>query len=168
MKISNYAHWVEIIDGEYALFNSILMQIAFVDKEQLVKIKEFDVNNKEKEQLLELGIYVKDDSILDEVYNDLANAIKNQSKQLSIMYLNISTFCNLACKYCFIENNPITNNCFQKMNFTTAKIAVDKFINEVVKNKVEEAQITIFLPVSIISFFLNQEQSNLTFNYLII
>lgn len=30
------------------------MQIAFVDKEQLVKIKEFDVNNKEKEQLLEL------------------------------------------------------------------------------------------------------------------
>ena len=157
MKISNYAHWVEIIDGEYALFNSILMQIAFVDKEQLVKIKKIDVNNKEKEQLLELGIYVKDDSILDEVYNDLANAIKKQSKQLSIIYLNISTFCNLACKYCFIENNPITNNCFQKMNFTTAKIAVDKFINEIIKNKVEEAQITIFLPASIISFFLNQE-----------
>ena len=71
MKLSNYAHWIEIMDGKYALFNSILMQIAFVDKEQLVKIKEFDVNNKEKEQLLELGIYVKDDSILDEVYNDL-------------------------------------------------------------------------------------------------
>ncbi|MGM9848209.1 MAG: hypothetical protein ACI312_00445 [Bacilli bacterium] len=54
MKLSNYAHWIEIIDGEYALFNSILMQIAFVDKEQLVKIKKFDVNNKEKEQLLVL------------------------------------------------------------------------------------------------------------------
>ena len=143
MKLSNYAHWIEIMDGKYALFNSILMQIAFVDKEQLVKIKEFDVNNKEKEQLLELGIYVKDDSTLDEVYNDLTNAIKNQSKQLSIMYLNISTFCNLACKYCFIENNTITNNCFQKMNITTAKKADDKFINEVVKNKFEEAQITI-------------------------
>ena len=37
MKISNYAHWVEIIDGEYALFNSILMQIAFVDN--LLKLK---------------------------------------------------------------------------------------------------------------------------------
>lgn len=67
MKLSNYAHWIEIMDGKYALFNSILMQIAFVDKEQLVKIKKIDVNNKEKEQLLELGIYVKDDSILDEV-----------------------------------------------------------------------------------------------------
>ena len=90
MKLSNYAHWIEIIDGEYALFNSILMQIAFVDKKQLVKIKNFDVNNKEKEQLIELGIYVNDDSILDDVYNDLASAIKNQSKKLSIMYLNIS------------------------------------------------------------------------------
>lgn len=39
------------------------MQIAFVDKKQLVKIKNFDVNNKEKEQLIELGIYVNDDSI---------------------------------------------------------------------------------------------------------
>ena len=117
MKLSNYAHWIEIMDGEYALFNSILMQIAFVDKEQLVKIKKIDVNNKEKEQLLELGIYVKDDSILDEVYNDLANAIKKQSKQLSIMYLNISTFCNLACKYCFIENNPITELVNNKLQF---------------------------------------------------
>lgn len=121
MKLSNYAHWIEIIDGEYALFNSILMQIAFVDKKQLVKIKNFDVNNKEKEQLIELGIYVNDDSILDDVYNDLASAIKNQSKKLSIMYLNISTFCNLACKYCFIENNPITNNCFQKNGFYNCK-----------------------------------------------
>ena len=157
MKLSNYAHWIEIMDGEYALFNSILMQIAFVDKEQLVKIKKIDVNNKEKEQLLELGIYVKDDSILDEVYNDLANAIKKQSKQLSIMYLNISTFCNLACKYCFIENNPITNNCFQKMNFTTAKIAVDKFINEIIKNKVEEAQIIIYGGEPLTNFELLQK-----------
>ena len=46
MKLSNYAHWIEIMDGEYALFNSILMQIVFVDKEQLVKIKKIDVNNK--------------------------------------------------------------------------------------------------------------------------
>ena len=144
MKLSNYAHWIEIMDGKYALFNSILMQIVFVDENKLEKIKNIDLNNEEKQQLLELGIYTKDDAILNEVYDDLANAIKKQSKQLSIMYLNVSTFCNLACKYCFIENNPITNNCFQKMDFTTAKTAVDKFVNEINKNKVEEAQIIIY------------------------
>ncbi len=32
MKLSNYTHWIEIMNGEYALFNSILMQIIFVDE----------------------------------------------------------------------------------------------------------------------------------------
>ena len=60
------------------------------------------------------------------------------------MYLNISTYCNLACKYCFIENNPISTNCSQKMNYDTAKIAVDKFVQEINKTKVEEPQIIIY------------------------
>ena len=157
MKLSNYAHWIEIINEEYALFNSILMQIVFVNKEKLDKIINIDVTDEEKEQLIELGIYVKSDLILDEVYDDLATAIKKQSKQLSIMYLNISTFCNLACKYCFIENNPITNNSFQKMNFTTAKIAVDKFVKEINKNKVEEAQVIIYGGEPLTNFELLQE-----------
>lgn len=157
MKLSNYAHWIEIIDGEYALFNSILMQIVFVNKEKLEKIKKIDINNEEKNQLLELGIYVKDDSMLNEIYDDLSRAIKKQSKQLSIMYLNISTFCNLACKYCFIENNPITNNCFQKMNFATAKTAVDKFVNEINKNNVKEAQIIIYGGEPLTNFELLQK-----------
>lgn len=157
MKLSSYAHWIEIIDGEYALFNSILMQIVFVNEEQLNKIKNFDVNNEEEELLIELGIYSKDNSMLDEIYNDLSTEIKKQSKKLSIMYLNISTFCNLACKYCFVENNPITNNCFQKMDFATAKIAVDKFINEIKKSKTDDPQIIIYGGEPLTNFELLQK-----------
>ena len=157
MKLSNYAHWIEIMNGEYALFNSILMQIVFVSEKKLEKIKKIDINNDEKRQLLELGIYVENDSMLDEVYNDLSVAIKRQSKQLSIMYLNVSTFCNLACKYCFIENNPITNNCFQKMDFATAKIAVDKFVKEINKNNVKEAQVIIYGGEPLTNFDLLQK-----------
>lgn len=157
MKLSSYAHWIEIKDKEYALFNSILMQIVFVNEQKLDKIKLFDVSDEEKKQLIELGIYVKNDLLLDEVYNDLLSAIKKQSKQLSIMYLNISTFCNLACKYCFIENNPISNNCFQKMDFLTAKTAVDKFVNEINKNNVTEAQIIIYGGEPLTNFELLQK-----------
>jgi len=160
MKLSNYAHWVEIINEEYALFNSILMQIVFVNKEKLEKIKAFKVNDNEIKQLIELGIYVTDDMILDGVYSELGDAIKNQSKQLSIMYLNISTFCNLACKYCFIENNPISTDCFQKMEFSTAKIAVDKFISEVNKTNVAEPQIIIYGGEPLTNFDLLQKIDN--------
>lgn len=114
MKLSKYTKWLEIKENVYALFNTILMQIIFVDKENLEKIKRLEVTKEELKLLEETGIYVKNDDIIDEVYNDLANSIKNQSKELSIMYLNISTFCNLACKYCFIESSPTSKNCYQK------------------------------------------------------
>ncbi len=144
MKLSKYTKWLEIKDNVYALFNTILMQIVFVDKETLEKIKRLEVMEEELKLLEETGIYVKNDEIINEVYNDLANSIKKQSKELSIMYLNISTFCNLACKYCFIESSPTSKNCYQKMNFETAKIAVDKFIAELEKNKVLESQLIIY------------------------
>ena len=43
------------------------------------------------------------------------------------------------------------------MNFTTAKIAVDKFINEIIKNKVEEAQIIIYGGEPLTNFDLLQK-----------
>ena len=48
MRLSNYAYWIEVMDDIYALFNSILMQIVFVNGEQLSKIKSFDVEESEK------------------------------------------------------------------------------------------------------------------------
>ncbi len=144
MKISKYAKFVNIQDDVYAVFNSLLMQIIFVDEKKLNQILNFEVDSNDNKILIENGIYVKNEKILNEIFNNLKSAVKTQSKQLSIMYLNISTFCNLACKYCFIENNPISKNCSQRMNYKTAKIAVDKFICEINKSKVEEPQIIIY------------------------
>lgn len=145
MKISKYDKWLKVSEEEnmYALFNNFLMQIVFVDEESLQNILNFK-SNEDVEKLKELGIYVEDESSLDEIYNELKDTIKSQSKQLSIMYLNISTFCNLACKYCFIENNPISKNKCQKMTFETAKIAVDKFIKEIKKMDSKDTQIIIY------------------------
>lgn len=157
MTISKYAKWIEVEDDVYALFNSILMQVVFVDEKTLNDIKEYKVNEDDKKQLTEFGIYVINDDVLDEIYENLQNAVKTQSKQLSIMYLNVSTFCNLACKYCFIENNPISKNSCQKMSFDTAKIAVDKFVAEITRTNVEEPQIIIYGGEPLTNFELLQE-----------
>jgi len=144
MKISKYAHWLKLTEETYAIFNNLLMQIIFVSNSKLEDIKNINVNKVEKQQLIDYGIYTENDDLLDEIYENLKLAVKSQSKQLSIMYLNISTFCNLACKYCFIENNPLSTKRSQKMSYDTAKIAVEKFINEINKTKVEEPQIIIY------------------------
>lgn len=71
--------------------------------------------------------------------------ILNHSKKISIMYLNVSTFCNLACKYCFIDNNPLSVHDRRIMTFETAKNALDKFKIEIVKNnEIDIAQIILY------------------------
>lgn len=170
MKISKYAKWIDIGENKYALFNSILMQIIFIEKEKIDEIINFKTVHKETELLRNYGIYVDDDIILDEIFNNLKQGIISQSKQLSIMYLNITTHCNLACKYCFIDNNPISKNRCSDMKFETASIAIDKFINEIRTNEVEEPQIIIYGGEPIINFivlkqivnYIRKQEKNLT------
>ena len=113
MKLSEYFQYVEVSDKHYAIFNSILMQIIFIEKEKLDDVINMKVDEEEKKLLIENGIY-ETTSNMDEIYEYLRSGIKAQSKIPTIMYLNVSTFCNLACKYCFIESNPLSKQKYSK------------------------------------------------------
>lgn len=133
--LSKFYHAIEVDNNKYAIYNSLLMNIIFVDGNKKEKIeKNLITDEKEKKLLYENGIYIRDGSVDEKAFKNMTDMIYSHSAKISIMYLNISTFCNLACKYCFIDNNPIsTSNC-SAMEFSTAKIAVDKFIEELEKN----------------------------------
>ena len=143
MKLSKYFQHIEMDEKYEAIFNSILMQIIFVEKEKIKDIKEFKLNEEETKLMIENGIY-ETTSDMEEIYDTLQFGIKKQVKIPTIMYLNISTFCNLACKYCFIENNPNSNQKYTKMSFETAKIAIDKFLAELEKNEIIDSQIIFY------------------------
>lgn len=143
MKLSKYYQSIPMDDEYVAVFNSILMQIIFVEKSKLKDIESFNLNEQEKKLMIENGIY-ETTSDMEEIYHNLKLGIKSQAKIPTIMYLNISTFCNLACKYCFIESNPCSNQKYEKMKFEVAKIAVDKFLLELQKNEITDSQIIIY------------------------
>ena len=69
---------------------------------------------------------------------------KKRQTVVKALCLHIAHDCNLACKYCFIESSPISNQKYKKMSFETAKIAVDKFLSELEKNKIKESQIIFY------------------------
>lgn len=145
MILSKFAHFIEIQNNVYALYNSLFMKMLFVDEDEKEKIEKFNVTSKEKDVLLENGIYVKDKKNDDKVFEIIKNNIITHSKKISIMYLNVSTYCNLACKYCFIDNNPLSVKDRRIMNFETAKNALDKFKKEIQKNEEESiAQIILY------------------------
>ena len=143
MKLSKYFHYIEMNDEYIAIFNSILMQIIYVKKEKLDDIKSFKLSDDEKKIMIENGIY-ETTSDMEDIYNVLRTGIHKQAKIPTIMYLNVSTYCNLACKYCFIENSPLSSQKYEKMSFETAKIAIDKFLVELDKNEIVDSQIIFY------------------------
>ena len=143
MKLSKYFHYIEMNNKYIAVFNSILMQIIYVKKEKLDDIKSFKLSEDEKKTMIENGIY-ETTSDMEDIYNVLKTGIHKQAKIPTIMYLNVSTYCNLACKYCFIENSPLSSQKYEKMSFETAKIAIDKFLAELDKNEIVDSQIIFY------------------------
>ena len=64
--------------------------------------------------------------------------VRNRYEQVcgkvQIMYLVLTSGCNLACKYCFIENSTYNNNKEITMQFSTALPAIKKYSDYINEN----------------------------------
>ena len=103
-----------------------------------------NVTEDEVQNLLSLGVYVLSKEADEKAYANLIQALEEHTKNVSIMYLCVSSFCNLACKYCFIEQNPESTNCRQLMGIDTARIAVDKFCKQLKPENEDKSQIVLY------------------------
>ncbi len=142
--ISKFTKVKKIKINTYAVFNSLTMQLVFLNHKELkllIKEKFDQLNNINK--LKEFGIVINDQNDDEIAFDKLRTAIINHSKKIRIMYLILTTNCNLACKYCFVENNPNNTKCREIMTEETCTIAISKFLNEV-KNCIDEAQIIFY------------------------
>ena len=90
MRLSKYFQCIEVDTNYYAIFNSILMQVIFIEKNKLKDLKNFHLSKEETDILIKNGIY--ESSVdMEEIYENLENNIRLQSKIPVIMYLNVST-----------------------------------------------------------------------------
>lgn len=145
MILSKYFHCKQVDVDKYAIYNSLLMHLAFVDLETLIRIRNLEINDSEEmRSLFDLGIIVESEEMDARALANLKEALENHKKKLSIMYLCVSSYCNLACKYCFIEENPQSTNCRELMSIETAKLAVDKFCAQLDINGEEKPQIIFY------------------------
>ena len=61
----------------------------------------------------------------------MLNKIKSvifKGVSIRLMVMHLTDFCNLRCKYCFIEGGQPFDYCRKTMTVDTAKAAVDKFV----------------------------------------
>ena len=132
MNISKFFHYLQINNDIYAIFNSLTMKILFVDKPFLDQIISGTISNSSQVKiLLENNILVESTSDDYNALRELKRSIKNTTGVVSLMYLNITTKCNLLCEYCFIEQATQSQNRVMRMSTNTARVAIDKFVEEI-------------------------------------
>ena len=147
MKLSNFFYYLPVDTNHYAIYNSLIMDVLFVDNETLKSLQHnLDIiDNNTKERLYKAKIIVQSDKEDEEAYTRLSKSVVGDSRKISVLYLIISSHCNLACTYCFINNNPISTNIEEFMSKETVEIAISKFISETERNGTSEnAQIIIY------------------------
>lgn len=144
LKLSKHFSKIELNNGVFAVYNSILMDVIFIDKKKLEKILNFQVDLNDLEEYKKLGIYISEDNQDDEAIEIVKKRYDSFSGKLQIMYLIMSSSCNLACKYCFIENCSFNNNIEINMSYETALNAVEKFNKYVLENHIENPLILLY------------------------
>ena len=135
MVLSRFFHHVKIKDDLYAVYNSLLMDVVYVDGETYKKIKSFSVEKKETEKLKKIGVYVTKKSHDDEALKLVKERYEKVTGKVNIMYFIMSSSCNLGCKYCFIENCQFNNNKEINMSKETALEALVKYTDYLKLNK---------------------------------
>ena len=139
MRLSEFAQFVSIEKDVVAVFNSLLMRILYVDKKTAKLIKELKItDDKTIDFLFESYIYVNHAFEDEALYLRRRTEVCEFQKKLHTMYLCLSADCNLACKYCYIEQNPCKGNVCGNMTMETAKNAIDKFKKEIEKYTTED------------------------------
>lgn len=146
MKKSKYYHYLKINKDTYAIFNSLILDIKYINSKnfKLIDDNQFSkLSSNLKNELVTKGILINSESYDKKAYDILFNHYIRDCRKLNFLYLILSQGCNLGCKYCFLENmNANWKNI--KMSFDVAKISVDKFMEHLIKNNIAEANIMLF------------------------
>lgn len=149
MEYSRFSHAIHIGDDVFALYNSLLMDILLLTTDEITQLDKYtkDNNTNISKDLLDhavrFGILVQGEEKDHEALKRVQDLYEAQSGKISVVYFLVTSDCNLACKYCFIENPNCEKVELHNMSKETALVAINKYI-EYLKNEHIENALLIF------------------------
>lgn len=144
MKLSRFSKIKLIKPGVYAVFNTLLMKVLFLSEEEKNALESLTFSPSEKDTYLEYGIVVEDSSKDDFALGSINHEFASMEKEIAVLYLILSSGCNLACRYCFIENSMYNNKCELNMSLAVVDAAVSKYCDYVKANNISKPLILFY------------------------
>lgn len=141
--ISKYTKYIKIKEDVYAIFNSLLMKVFYMNEKELKELLNGSIIDTEL-TLHRAGILVKNQEVDKLAYETLKTQLSSKTAKIEIMYMIMSSACNLRCKYCFVENNQDNNHCEINMSEKVAEEAINKFSKYVLENDIEYPLIVFY------------------------
>ncbi len=141
MQLSKFFKAIRLEENVYAIFNTLLMDVVFVDKKEYEEILKL---NFKLYSLLSSGVYVQNEIADKDALDIMQTAYKQLNKKVEILYLIVSTGCNLGCKYCFEENSKFNNHKEINMSNNVALKAVEKYLEYLENPDIDNPQIIFY------------------------
>lgn len=144
MKFSRFAKIKMVKPNVYAVFNTLLMDVLFIDEEEKNALETMSFNETYLETYVKSGIIVEDEKKDEKALDSVKWKFDTLKKEIGVLYLILSSGCNLGCKYCFIENSIYNNKCEANMSIDTVNVAVEKYCDYVKKHNLDEPLIIFY------------------------
>jgi len=149
LKASPFLHILQMNDDYLALYHSLSLEIAFVEKQLFESYKSGNnfvaFNNESKsvlDSLVQIGLLIEENSDGLKLFNSYRAALEYPS--INILYLLLTDACNLRCGYCYFLANMDKGYEFSFMKEETAIAAIDMFGRCIAKSDSKDQQIVIY------------------------
>ena len=152
LKKSVFAHFL-IKNDMCCAYNALTMKRCFFNKKNLLDIQKY-LEHPTKNNLLSINDVICQnlqdiDILIPKEIDEEKYLEKNRDKLLKqtnirVMILHMTDFCNLRCKYCFVEHNMPKHFCRQNMSKEVMHKAIDKFVSLINKYKPDNPIIVFY------------------------
>ena len=131
MRLSKFAHVLKK-GKRFCLYNALNMKMFFMNEDEFTYVQSYLKERIVAREVIDNVISAKiivDDFFSEEEYLQRLNEKIFDGVQIRVMVLHLTDFCNLRCKYCFIEGN--IGAAYHRINMSKDVVikAIDKFID---------------------------------------
>lgn len=147
-KISKYVH-IYKKENITCLYNALTMDTVYLTHDEyteFINLKKNNFANGNKDLLKELlaknivfDFNIDEDKLLEKIKEKIFTGVN-----LRVMVLQMTDYCNLECKYCFIEGAYPNNYHKKMMPFEIAKKAIDRFVEFYKRSEMYERPSIVF------------------------